>query len=132
MSDTPLSRASSAVLRRGSALLAVWNPKLSGWTLPGGKAEPGEEPFETMRREVREEAGVWVGGAVEIFAGEHKTERGSFLVTVFAADWASCSSERFRMHEPDAPVGWLSIAHFLEHSPFRPFYEQFLRPASTA
>ncbi|MDL5487263.1 NUDIX hydrolase [Microbacterium wangruii] len=39
-------------------LLAHWNDKgRSGWTMPGGGMEPGEDPVQTVRREVREETG---------------------------------------------------------------------------
>lgn len=42
-------------------LLAHWNDKgRSGWTMPGGGMEPGEDPVQTVRREVREETGYRV------------------------------------------------------------------------
>lgn len=42
-------------------LLAHWNEGgSSGWTLPGGGMEPGEDPEVTVRREVHEETGFTV------------------------------------------------------------------------
>lgn len=36
------------------------------WELPAGKAEPGEDPFTTARRELEEEAGVVAGAWVDL------------------------------------------------------------------
>jgi len=43
-------------------------PELAGgWELPGGKVEPGEQPHDALRREIREELGVEIelGAMVE-------------------------------------------------------------------
>ncbi|MEZ3161839.1 NUDIX hydrolase [Microbacterium sp. BWT-B31] len=45
----------------GRVLLAHWNESgRSGWTLPGGGLEPGEDPENAVRREVTEETGYRV------------------------------------------------------------------------
>lgn len=61
------------------------------WGIPGGAMEPGEEPAETVVREVYEETGVQVeperivgvwGGADNLHTYENG-DRAAFLVTVF-------------------------------------------------
>jgi len=52
----------------------------SGWGIPGGFLERGEQPEEALRRELREEAGLEVG-QVEIFASRtfHKPRQVEIL-----------------------------------------------------
>jgi 8-oxo-dGTP diphosphatase len=49
--------------KKGRILLALRKPgKHMGpkWELPGGKVDPGEEPRQTLRRELKEEFGIEV------------------------------------------------------------------------
>ena len=43
-----------------------------GWEFPGGKREPGEEPRDTLVRELREELAIEVLDAAPLIAYEHE------------------------------------------------------------
>jgi 8-oxo-dGTP diphosphatase len=55
-------RAAGGVISRNEGddleVLLVHRPKYDDWSLPKGKAEPGETDEETARREVEEETGL--------------------------------------------------------------------------
>lgn len=48
------------IYRKDGAFLAVTNRKHKGFTLPGGKIDPGEAPDAAAVRELREETGIEV------------------------------------------------------------------------
>jgi 8-oxo-dGTP pyrophosphatase MutT (NUDIX family) len=51
-------RAAGGVVRDGGKVLVVHRPRYDDWTLPKGKAEPGESDEACARREVEEETGL--------------------------------------------------------------------------
>jgi 8-oxo-dGTP diphosphatase len=55
------------------------------WSFPGGRAEPGEGPEATARRELLEETGLNVGGLISLGAFHPSPDRPELLLTVFAA-----------------------------------------------
>ena len=63
MSSTPTVRAAGGiVLRRGRdgdwEVLLIHRPRYDDWSLPKGKADPGERDEDTALREVEEETGI--------------------------------------------------------------------------
>ncbi len=62
MSDPPILAAGGLVLRPdpdgGVRVLVVHRPRYDDWSLPKGKADPGESAARTAVREVEEETGV--------------------------------------------------------------------------
>jgi 8-oxo-dGTP diphosphatase len=54
---TAVVRAAGGVIRRDGRVLLVHRPKYDDWTLPKGKADPGESDAECALRELEEETG---------------------------------------------------------------------------
>jgi ADP-ribose pyrophosphatase YjhB (NUDIX family) len=87
---TPKVDVRAAVVLSG-AILLVRERSDGLWTLPGGWADPGETPSESVVREVREEAGVEVR-AVKLIALYDRARQGhppypdSVYKAVFACD----------------------------------------------
>jgi len=73
VSATPTVRAAGGIVHRRSAegtaqVLLVHRPRYDDWSLPKGKADPGERDEETALREVEEETGL------RCMLGEHAGE----------------------------------------------------------
>ncbi|TVL93941.1 (deoxy)nucleoside triphosphate pyrophosphohydrolase [Streptomyces sp. SAJ15] len=95
-----------AVFDRGRLLAARRSapPELAGrWELPGGKAEPGETPEETLVRELREELGIEVE-PLERLTGEWPLKPG-YVLHVWTARLSAGEPRPLQDHDE---VRWLT------------------------
>jgi 8-oxo-dGTP diphosphatase len=83
VSPEELVRAAGGVVwRRGrngngaTRILLVHRPRYDDWSLPKGKAEPGEEAGETALREVHEETGLRCRLGPEVASTRYRDARG--------------------------------------------------------
>lgn len=122
--------AVSLVERYDGKLLAVWNRRYGGWSMPGGKVEPGETVEQAQARELREETGLETVAATLVYSAPTSLKDASLasdrgrIVHVFRVGASGVPRET----EPGCAVRWMTRAEFLEQSPFRGFYrEMFAR-----
>lgn len=57
-----------------------------GWEFPGGKLEPGEDRFEGLRRELREELGIEALRAKPLIAYEHRYPERTVLLDLWVIE----------------------------------------------
>jgi ADP-ribose pyrophosphatase YjhB (NUDIX family) len=108
--------ASSAILRRGDALLLVkrkYPPAAEQYAFPGGRAEQGESPEETALREFEEETGIKAHSPrfFKLYDLPNRDENGHltshFILSVFTVE---ADSETVAKAADDAlEVGWFTI-----------------------
>ncbi len=100
------------------------NPQMPGiWELPGGRMEPGENPFEGLQREMREEVGLEIT-VLNPMKVHHFTRADGQIVTLIVFLCKSKETEIFLGKEPEA-AKWMEINQAkLLITPF--FHEEFL------
>lgn len=76
-----LPRSAFVVVPQGVGYLVVRTKKNRGLEFPGGKAEHGESPQETARREVREELRVELGELIPLLSFVVTTPQGARHLT---------------------------------------------------
>jgi 8-oxo-dGTP diphosphatase len=101
--------AGGVVWRPGPEVLLVHRPKYDDWTLPKGKAKPGESDQDCARREVEEETGLRCRLGRELPRSSYLDGEGRPKVVRY---WAMTPEGR-----PGGPVGdevddqrWLTMA----------------------
>lgn len=78
----------AAILRQGACLAAQRGPEMSEplkWEFPGGKVEPGEDPREALRREIREELHLEVEVGTLLGRGESAVDGRRIVLDIYAA-----------------------------------------------
>lgn len=118
-----IRQASTMLVEHDDTVLCVWDRNYHGWTLPGGKVEPGETPLQTALRELTEETGVVYPETVEApvfaFSGPSLTGWTVYVLrAVFHPVFLTA-----RQKERGSPVAWLPRTE-LGYSPFRSFYQK--------
>ena len=81
MSSNPTVRAAGGIVLRCTPggdwqVLLVHRPRYDDWSLPKGKAEPGESDEETACREVQEETGYQCALGEEVASHRYVDRRG--------------------------------------------------------
>jgi 8-oxo-(d)GTP phosphatase len=107
-----LVRAAGGVVRRvgpnGIEVLLVHRPRYDDWTLPKGKAQPGETDEETAVREVAEETGITARLGVELPSTQYRDSRGRPKVVRY---WTmQPESGSFEPHDEVDEIKWVPIA----------------------
>lgn len=78
----------AVILNQQGEILAIFRTETapsspSTWDFPGGELEAGEDPIESIRREIQEETGVEVGDLVPFDVESHTYEdEEEFWVTI--------------------------------------------------
>ena len=104
--------AGGAVWRKGPdgvEVLLVHRPRYDDWSLPKGKADPGEDDEATAVREVEEETGQRCALGPELTAIHYVDHRGSPKVVRYWAMPASESPEDFVPNREVDEVAWLPL-----------------------
>lgn len=112
-----MKRAAVSLVRRGGKYLAVWSQSLKGWTLPGGKIEPGETLFGANARELREETGLEVLRQKLVYQAPSSLDA---AVQVSVMEVLAAGEPREA--EKGSPVTWLTEQELVGQSPYREFY----------
>jgi len=118
--DKRLGLVDICVRRRSDGkFLAVTNRKYSGWTLPGGKIDPGESPAQAAVRELREETGLRVH--IEQLRGngdyfEHVWRDMPVRCYAFYVDWSAVRDQEPIPEEEGTQVLWVTRDDLLNPS----------------
>ncbi len=108
----PVIRAAGAVLwrtsrRHGVRVAVVHRPRYDDWSLPKGKAEPGEVPIVTAAREVEEETGFHAAIGRSLTSVSYQTNGGPKQVQYFSA---RCIGGLFAPNKEVDRLEWLPVA----------------------
>lgn len=111
----------------GTVVVVVHRPRYDDWSFPKGKAEPGEEPADTARREVEEETGLTCALGLALGEQRYQTAAGPKVVGYWAMQPLR------RRHRPgDAEVdavAWWTVdeaRRALTHAQDRQLLERFV------
>jgi 8-oxo-dGTP diphosphatase len=126
----------SAIVRRGDELLMIRQGEPgheSFWSVPAGRAEPGEFVIETLVRELREETGIELLDPGRLaFLAQVDDRRDGWFATVWTWDVAAWTGE-LDVGDPDGIVleaAWMPLSEalpLLEQISWQPLTVRYLR-----
>ncbi|MFP5332364.1 MAG: NUDIX domain-containing protein, partial [Acidimicrobiia bacterium] len=110
MSDNPILAAGGLVIRPDddgtTRVLLVHRPRYDDWSLPKGKADPGEVPEYTAIREVQEETGVRAEVIAPLAEVEYLVSSGRRKVVRYFA-MRHRTEDPFRPNDEVDEIRWL-------------------------
>lgn len=110
-------RAGGGVIWRhgthGVEVLIVHRPRYDDWTLPKGKAEPGEDDVVTALREVAEETGLECELGPELPPTHYVDHNGRTKVVHYWAMTAKDKAAEFTPNREVDQVDWLPVSEAL-------------------
>lgn len=104
--------AGGAVWRRtdaGVEVLLVHRPRYDDWTLPKGKADPGEEDPATARREVAEETGLTCELGPELPSTAYVDNRGRPKIVRYWVMQPTGQVAPFRPNDEVDELAWVPL-----------------------
>jgi 8-oxo-dGTP diphosphatase len=122
-------KAAVSLVTSGGKILCVWNRTFNGWTLPGGKVEPGERIAMAQHRELLEETGLDAVASKLLYVDVNEADGAPMLVHVYLVE--PDRLEKARGMEEGCPVEWIPRETLLEVSPFAKFYEAMFKELET-
>jgi 8-oxo-dGTP diphosphatase len=85
------------------------------WDIPGGRLELGEDPFEGLKREAREEINSEIEIIVPISVHHFVREDGQKItLTIF---WCKLLTENIKLSEEHTEYKWMDLANDLPEIP---------------
>ena len=127
----PSMEAIAAVIRRGDGrfLLVRRAEGISAagyWTTVTGKPDPGEALAAALRREVREEVGLWVRAGEEVYRCPSHDQRWMIVwFETFLDDEAAAHAPLSLLEEEVAEARWLTAAEAARCEPIFPDTRRF-------
>jgi 8-oxo-dGTP diphosphatase len=117
VTDTPIVAAGGLVIRPDDdgalQVLVVHRPRYDDWSLPKGKADPGETPEATAVREVEEETGVHADVIAPLAEAEYTVASGKRKVVRYFA-MRHRSERKFKPNDEVDEIRWMTPADAAE------------------
>lgn len=108
----------AVILNQQGEILAIFRTETAPshpntWDFPGGVLEAGEDPMESIRREIQEETGLEVGDLIPFDVEAHKYEDDQeFWVTI--AYKALAKDDKIKLSFEHNDFRWVSPGEFLK------------------